>query len=101
MAAGTSRRVQKVVVPAVEVSNFDAVRQLAQQNEGVYYALGIHPLYVPRAQPNDLAVLEETVQQALDDPRFVGIGEIGLDFFVPELCTPKCVNASCFFMSSK
>lgn len=81
--------VQKVVMPAVEVSNFDTVRLLAQQNEGVYYALGIHPLYVPRAQPSDLSLLEETVQQALEDPRFVGIGEIGLDFFVPELCTPE------------
>ena len=79
--------VQKVVVPAVEASNFNTVRQLAQQHDGVYYALGIHPLFVPRAQPSDLSLLEETVQQALGDPRFVGIGEIGLDFFVPELCT--------------
>lgn len=81
--------VQKVVVPAVEASNFQTVRDLAHQHDGVYYALGIHPLYVPRAQPSDLRLLEETVQQALEDPCFVGIGEIGLDFFVPELCTPE------------
>lgn len=89
--------VQKVVVPAVEASNFETVRQLAQQHQGVYYALGIHPLYVQLATEADLTLLAQTVQQALDDPRFVGIGEIGLDFFVPELCTPEMRERQLFF----
>jgi len=48
------------------------------------YALGIHPLSVAQAQESDLALLRDTVCAALEDPRFVAIGEIGLDFFVPE-----------------
>jgi TatD DNase family protein len=28
-------------------------------------------------------MLRDEVEASLDDPRFVGIGEIGLDFFVP------------------
>ncbi|RYG88534.1 MAG: TatD family deoxyribonuclease, partial [Alphaproteobacteria bacterium] len=36
----------------------------------------------------DLEVLRATVETALDDPNFVGIGEIGLDFFIPLLCEP-------------
>ena len=42
---------------------------------------------MPTATPADLDVLKQEVQLALADPKFVGIGEIGLDFFVPELCT--------------
>ncbi|CDW94900.1 MULTISPECIES: TatD family hydrolase [unclassified Thiomonas] len=76
------------VIPAVERSNFDTVRELAQTC-GWAYALGIHPLYVDRAQEADLEALRHSVGEALVDPRFVGLGEIGLDFFVPGLDLEK------------
>ncbi|OWT65688.1 TatD family hydrolase [Candidimonas nitroreducens] len=79
--------VRAIVIPAVERGNFTTVRSLAHSFEGGAYALGIHPMCVPRAQPADLEALEACVQASLADPRFVAIGEIGLDFFVPELCT--------------
>lgn len=72
------------VIPAVERGNFSAVQTLARQC-GWGYALGIHPLYVDRAQEPDLEALRGAVERALADPLFVGIGEIGLDFFVPGL----------------
>lgn len=78
-----------IVVPSVACSNFSAVATLAAQNEGVYYALGIHPLFIPQATETDLQKLEQAVDMALDDPKFVGVGEIGLDFFVPALCTDE------------
>ncbi len=59
--------------------------QLARRAANCAYALGIHPMYVPQAQEDDLLHLRERVAAAMDDARFVGIGEIGLDFFVPEL----------------
>ena len=77
--------VTAIVIPAVERANFGVVRDLARRTAGGAYALGIHPLYVERAGEGDLQALREAVQQALDDPRFVAIGEIGLDFFVPEI----------------
>lgn len=73
------------VLPAVEVANFEAVRTLAHAG-GDSYALGIHPLYVKAAQDADLDRLDATLQQYRNDPRLVAVGEIGLDFFVPELC---------------
>ncbi len=76
------------VIPAVERSNFDTVRELAQTC-GWAYALGIHPLYVDRAQEADLEALRHSVGEALVDPRFVGLGEIGLDFFVPGIDLAK------------
>ncbi len=74
------------VLPAVETANFDAVRTLAHQF-GDSYALGIHPLYVGRAQDSDLATLDAELLRRRDDPRLVAVGEIGLDFWVPALQT--------------
>ncbi|MDD2881750.1 MAG: TatD family hydrolase [Rhodoferax sp.] len=73
------------VVPAVEVANFEAVRAVAHAG-GDSYCLGIHPLYVSRAQDDDLDRLDAALTQYKDDPCLVAVGEIGLDYFVPELC---------------
>ena len=72
------------VLPAVEVANFEAVRSLAHAG-GDSYALGIHPMYVKQAQDTDLARLDDCLHTYRDDPRLVAVGEIGLDYFVPEL----------------
>ncbi len=77
--------VQVIVIPAVERGNFSVVRDLAHSFRGGAYALGIHPMCVPQAGDGDLAALDGLVRDALTDPRLVAIGEIGLDFFVPEL----------------
>jgi TatD DNase family protein len=72
------------VLPAVEVANFGAVRDLAHQ-AGDSYGLGIHPLCTGRAADDDLHRLDEALAAAQDDPRLVAVGEIGLDYFVPGL----------------
>ena len=74
------------VLPSVNVAGFDAVRRWAHA-AGDAYALGIHPLFVPQAHEEDLDALDAALQAHRDDPRLVAVGEIGLDFFVPELCT--------------
>lgn len=77
-----------IVIPAVARANFDAVQSLAGEFSGGYYALGIHPIAVPDAQDEDLEYLERRLEAVLEDPRFVGIGEIGLDFFLSRLKEP-------------
>jgi TatD DNase family protein len=74
-----------IVIPAVERANFAAVAALAQRQPNCRYALGIHPMYVERADEGDLQALRDMLPAALSDPRFVAIGEIGLDYFVPAL----------------
>ena len=78
-----------VLIPAVQAKDFDAVKQLAHHAAhklpATCYTLGIHPMYTPQAQKQDIATLKQAIETSLDDPRFVGIGEIGLDYFVPEL----------------
>lgn len=84
------------VIPAVAVDNFGAVCELAH-SERDSYCLGIHPLYVPTASEADLATLDATLATHVSDPRLVAVGEIGLDFFVPELCTDAMREKQEFF----
>lgn len=84
-AAAVAAGVTGIVLPAVAVSNFEAVRGLAHADPHCVYALGIHPLCTPGAGQADLDALRQQVAASIDDPRLVAIGEIGLDFFVPGL----------------
>jgi TatD DNase family protein len=84
VARARAAGVNGIVVPAVEVANFDAVRTLAHTHDLVY-ALGIHPLYTDRAQDADLDGVEAALARHRNDPRLVAVGEIGIDHFVPGL----------------
>jgi TatD DNase family protein len=79
-----SAGVLRMVLPAVEPANFDAVRQLAHAHDGAY-ALGIHPLCAAQAPEDSLDRLQAALSRHRDDPRLVAVGEIGLDHFVPGL----------------
>lgn len=76
--------VDAIVIPAVGPWNFDAVRALARTDRRLAYALGIHPLFIGQTSDDDLADLRQRVAQSVDDEQFVGIGEIGLDFFIED-----------------
>ena len=87
--AARDNHVQAILLPAVKAGDCKQVRELAnqygQQIPGLVYTLGIHPLYTSQAQEGDIAFLDEEIRQAISDPRFVGVGEIGLDYFVEGL----------------
>ena len=85
-ARATQAGVARCVIPAVEVHTFDAARQLAWRF-GDGYALGIHPLYVGQAADDALSQLDAALTAHAGDPHLVAVGEIGLDYFVPELTT--------------
>jgi TatD DNase family protein len=70
-----------MVLPGVDRASFQRVRELCNARPALRFALGIHPLYVPAATPADLACLA----LELEDPAVVAVGEIGLDFFVPDI----------------
>jgi TatD DNase family protein len=89
LQAARAAGVERIVIPAVELSNFEQVRQLAHRNPGCVYALGIHPMYVDRARDEDLIHLRSWLQSCIDDPLLIAVGEIGLDFFVQGLDRPR------------
>ena len=77
--------VKGVIIPAVEPANFEQVRTLAHLVPGGAYALGIHPMYVQNVGDEALTELRTALDAQRNDPRLVAVGEIGLDFFVPEI----------------
>jgi len=82
VARARASGVDGMLVPAVDAAGFARVAACAHRYECAY-TLGIHPLYVGQADEGDLDRLREAVRAAMPDPRFVGIGEIGLDHFDP------------------
>ena len=87
--AATEKNVKAILLPAVKVADCTNVRELvhqySQEIPGLVYTLGIHPLYTNQAQEGDIETLEKRIVESLSDPRFVGMGEIGLDYFVEDL----------------
>ncbi len=77
--------VLQIVIPSVDCASFASVAALAKRNSNCSYALGIHPMYVPQADEGDLSTLRKALDRAREDANLVAVGEIGLDFFVPEL----------------
>ena len=80
-AAAMSAGVERIVVPSVAVDSFKRVKTTVACYPGCFAAYGIHPLYVMSAQEADLAVLRDWL--AKEKP--VAVGEVGLDFYVPDL----------------
>ena len=81
--------VSRILVPSVHPENFLKVIELADRYEGVYYTLGIHPCFVAKTSADALQILEKTILRCLSDNRFIGIGEIGLDFHIKDFDKEK------------
>ncbi|MEM7497062.1 MAG: TatD family hydrolase [Pseudomonadota bacterium] len=71
-AAGVTRMVTICTRLAAE----PAVRAIAERHAGVFYAAGTHPMQVAE-QP---MITVETLEALAAHPKFVGIGETGLDY---------------------
>ena len=88
VARARTQGVRMMVLPAVRVADFPALRELAHRHHCAY-ALGIHPLCVQEASTQDLALLEQALKDCAGDPLLVAVGEIGLDHFVEGLDRAK------------
>jgi len=84
VARARAAGVAQIVIPAVDVANFERVRELAHRHR-LAYALGIHPMCTGAAGADDLAALRDALARHVGDPRLVAVGEIGLDHFIAGL----------------
>lgn len=67
-----------LVHACVEPSEIPAIRELANQLPELRYAVGVHPLDAGKWQSHTAAELREA---AVNDPRVVAVGELGLDLY--------------------
>ena len=71
-----------LIVPSVNHKNWDNVTLLAHQYQNIYYALGIHPLFIDGNPDELLTLLSKYIESRRK--KCVAIGECGLDFWFPE-----------------
>ncbi|HBU15011.1 MAG: LuxR family transcriptional regulator [Rhodobacteraceae bacterium GWE1_64_9] len=68
--------VRRMVTICTKLQNEPKVRAIAETYEGVFYAAGVHPM---SAAEHPLVTVDQLVALARH-PKFVGIGETGLDY---------------------
>lgn len=74
--------IDKIIIPGTQVSRWQAQVDLCASVDSLFFALGIHPYFVDSANISDLTKLDEMLM--LYKKQVVALGEIGLDFHLPE-----------------
>jgi len=81
LAACRVAGISRIVIPAVHAAGWDNLLQLCQRQDGLFAALGLHPLFVEQHQDTDLVRLARKLKTV----RPLAVGEIGLDFYREDL----------------
>ena len=81
LARARAAGVTRMVVPAVDAAGWPGLLELCRREQGLYPALGLHPIYIDAHREEDIDELRRLVEQ--EGP--IAIGEIGLDFYVKGL----------------
>ena len=77
--------VERMVVLGVYQANWQRVWELARQEDGIYAALGLHPVYLEQHQSDDLTELRTWLERLAGEHKLCAVGEFGLDYYLPEL----------------
>ena len=69
--------VNRILVPAIEINSCPDVLRIAEENEIVFAAVGVHPNSALTWQKDSAEKLKKLVSR----PKVLAIGEIGLDYY--------------------
>lgn len=76
IARARAQGITRMVTICTRMHKEPAVRALTEAHDGLFYAAGIHPMYAAEEPP----ILVEELVTLARHPKFVGIGETGLDY---------------------
>lgn len=71
--------VKEFLIPAVTKNSWQQLLSVCAQSEVLYPALGLHPMFMQDHKAEHIEQLKEAVKQH----SIVAVGEIGLDFYLP------------------
>lgn len=77
--------VERLIVLGVYRENWDRLWHMVEADRRLYAAFGLHPVYLEQHQPAHLDDLAERLEDLAAHPQCCALGEIGLDYFLPEL----------------
>ena len=66
--------VRSIIIPGADIADLDKACKISHARDNVYFAVGVHPYEIDSF---DMEVLKRYA----DDPKCVGVGECGLDYF--------------------
>ena len=72
--------VKKILTICTKLKNEPQIRKISSNNPSVYYAVGTHPM---SAADEPMATVDQ-LQAISKNPKMIGIGETGLDYFYTE-----------------
>jgi len=81
IASAIGAGVATMVLPAVDAASWPSIKALAEANQHIYPAYGLHPMYLANHRPEHVDALGDWLTQGDS----VAVGEIGLDFHVDGL----------------
>lgn len=73
--------VTRIVVPGIEARNWHKLQTVCDSSAFLYASYGLHPMFIDRHKQSDFTELE----QHIEDKRPIAVGEIGLDFYLPDV----------------
>lgn len=85
LARSRALGVEKLVVLGVYQANWRRLWDLVQQEEGLYAAFGLHPIYLQQHRPAHLAELRDWLERLAGEEKLCALGEFGLDWYVEDL----------------
>lgn len=77
--------VERLIVLGVYRENWERLWQLVEADQRLFGAFGLHPVYLEQHQPEHLDDLAQRLEHLAGHPQCCAVGEIGLDYFLPEL----------------
>ena len=77
--------VERMVVLGVYQSNWQRMWDLVQTDSQLHAAFGLHPVYLNEHRPEHVVELGQWLSRLAGHPQVCAVGEIGLDYFLPEL----------------
>ena len=77
--------VEQMVVLGVYQRNWQRLWDLVQTDHQLYAAFGLHPVYLNEHRPEHVTELGQWLSRLAAPPQLCAVGEIGLDYFLPEL----------------
>jgi TatD DNase family protein len=78
IARATAVGVARMILPSVDLLTSSEVIQIAEQHEGIFAAIGVHPNSSPEFSSTTISTLEAVAKA---HRKIVAIGEIGLDYY--------------------
>ena len=85
LARSRALGVKQMVVLGVYQPNWQRLWDLVQTDSQLYAAFGLHPVYLDQHRAEHVIELGQWLDRLAGHPQLCAVGEIGLDYFLPEL----------------